>query len=209
MRRSYFTPLYEIGYRSEIFTCAEKVYEQVCQNGPGSRRCFFRYYMRKRWGGIQIPNTPRPGVFGPSCILCANCCVIVLTSLMSVFRGAAGFCLPDDVSQRRHMFRRQVCLQKRLQGGLLQWTWVSHNFLSLRPGGGLLRAPLPSFFQMRTAVFGTAYHASFPHMLYEFQTQVTQGQVTWSRQVTSPHKKFECSSKLHGLNDCLETFRDW
>ena len=58
------------------------------------------------------------------------------------------------------------------------------------------------------AVFGTPYHTSVPHMLCKFQTQATQGQVTRSRQVTSPHKKFECSSTLHRLNDSLETFRD-
>ena len=40
-------------------------------------------------------------------------------------------------------------------------------------------------------------------MLWKFQTQVTQGQVTRSRQVTSPHKKFKCSSTLHRQNGCL------
>ena len=39
------------------------------------------------------------------------------------------------------------------------------------------------------AVFGTPVHASFPHMLWKFQTQVALGQVTRSRQVTSPQKK--------------------
>ena len=29
------------------------------------------------------------------------------------------------------------------------------------------------------------------------------------RQVTTPHKKFRCSSKLRRLNNCLETFSDW
>ena len=47
------------------------------------------------------------------------------------------------------------------------------------------------------AIFGTPYHTSFPHMLWKFQTQFTQGQITRSRQVSLPHKKFECSSTLH------------
>ena len=80
-------------------------------------------------------------------------------------------------------------------------------------GGGVFEHPAMRFFvnSLKTAarssaVFGTPYHTSFPHMLCKCQTQVTQGQVTRSRQVTSPHKTFECSSTLHQLNDCLETF---
>ena len=76
--------------------------------------------------------------------------------------------------------------------------------------------PLQIFFSdcQKTAglcaeIFCTSYHASVPHMLWKFKIQVTQGQVTRSRQTTSPHKKFECSSTLHRLNDCLETFNDW
>ena len=39
----------------------------------------------------------------------------------------------------------------------------------------------------KAVVFGMPVHTSFPHM-WKFQTQVTQGQVTRSRQVTSPQK---------------------
>ena len=62
---------------------------------------------------------------------------------------------------------------------------------------------------LHATVFGTPYYKLFTHMLWKFQTQVTQGQVTRPRQVTSPHKKFECSSKLHRLNDCLQSFSGW
>ena len=48
------------------------------------------------------------------------------------------------------------------------------------------------------AVFGTPVHASFPHM-WKFRTQVTQGQVTKSRQVTSLQKS---------LND-RHSYADW
>ena len=111
---------------------------------------------------------------------------------------------------RRSSFRD---ITKRLEGG-------GKNSPS-PPGRGLTRAPVcvrvfehpPMRFFVNNvktapAVFGTHYHTSFPHMLWKFQTQVTQGQVTRSRQLTSPHKKFECSSTLHWLNDCLETFSD-
>ena len=80
-------------------------------------------------------------------------------------------------------------------------------------GGGCWELPLPFFSRLSknggtaAAVFDTPYHTSFPHILCKFQTQVMQGQVTRSRQVTSPHKKFECLSKLRRLNDRLETFR--
>ena len=88
--------------------------------------------------------------------------------------------------------------------------------INLRPtgGGGVWEPLLPffpdPFFQIakkRAAVFGTPYHTSITYM-WKFQTQVTQGQVTRSHQVTSPRKKLECSSKLHRLNDCLATFSD-
>ena len=77
--------------------------------------------------------------------------------------------------------------------------------------GGSWELP-PPFFQIAkkcATVFGTPYHTSFPHTLWKFQIRVTQGQVTRSRQVTSSDKKFECSSKLHRLNECLGTFNDW
>ena len=87
--------------------------------------------------------------------------------------------------------------------------------VNLRPaGGGVVETPLCFFPDCQktaalcAAVFGTPYNTSFPHMLWKFQTQVTQGQVTRSRQVTSPHQKFEYSPTLHRLNDCLETFSD-
>ena len=83
-------------------------------------------------------------------------------------------------------------------------------------GGGLLRTHLRFFPDCKKKKRGeqrrrfcTPYLTSFPYMLCKLQTQVTQDQVTRSRQVTSPHKKFEWSSKLHRLNDCLETFSDW
>ena len=40
-----------------------------------------------------------------------------------------------------------------------------------------------------SVIFDTPSHKSFPHMLWKFQTQATQGQVTRSRQVTSHQKK--------------------
>ena len=60
-----------------------------------------------------------------------------------------------------------------------------------------------SFFAYITVSFGTPIHISSPHMLLTFSTKVTQGQVTRSRQVTSPQKKFECSSLLHRLTNRL------
>ena len=42
---------------------------------------------------------------------------------------------------------------------------------------------------LRTAVFGAPVNTAFPHMLRKFHTQVTQGQLTRSRQVTSSQKK--------------------
>ena len=68
------------------------------------------------------------------------------------------------------------------------------------PGRGCLNTPVSFFADIlkttarSAAVFGTPVHASFPHILQKFQTQATQGQVTRSRQVTSPRKKFEFSS---------------
>ena len=56
---------------------------------------------------------------------------------------------------------------------------------------------------------GGPVHTSFPHMLWKFKTQIIQGQVTWSRQVTWPHKRFKCSSQLHRQKYCLENFSDW
>ena len=47
---------------------------------------------------------------------------------------------------------------------------------------------------LRATVFCTPVYTSFPHMFWNFQTQVIQDQVTRSRQKTSPQKKkFECS----------------
>ena len=73
--------------------------------------------------------------------------------------------------------------------------------------GGCLNTPPPSGFS--PTVFGTAIHTFYPHTLWKFQSQVTQGQVTRSRQVTSPQKNLECSSSLHRMNDHLETFSNW
>ena len=61
---------------------------------------------------------------------------------------------------------------------------------------------------LRAAVFGTPYHASFPHMLWKIHTQVTQGHVTRSRQVTSPYKSLNVRQSYTRPNDCLETFSD-
>ena len=73
--------------------------------------------------------------------------------------------------------------------------------INLRPdGGGLLRAPLRFFPDCQktaarsAAVFDTPYHTFFSQRLWKFKTQVTQGPVTRSRQMTSHHKKFEWSS---------------
>ena len=51
----------------------------------------------------------------------------------------------------------------------------------------------------RASVFGTTYHTSYRHILLKFQTQLKQGQVTRTRQVTSPHKN---------LND-RQSYTDW
>ena len=86
--------------------------------------------------------------------------------------------------------------------------------LTRAPLGGVWTPPMRFFVNnvkmaaRSAAVFGIPYHTSFSHMLWKFRTQVTQGQVTRPRQVTSPRNKFECSSTLHRLNDCLETFSD-
>ena len=66
------------------------------------------------------------------------------------------------------------------------------NFSTLWRG-----TPLLSFFfadiskDLVFAVFGTPVYTSFPHVLWKFQTQVTQGQVNRSRQVTSPQKSLK------------------
>ena len=54
-------------------------------------------------------------------------------------------------------------------------------------GGGGWTSP-SGFSQICAAVCGTPVFTSFPH-IWKFQTQVTQGQVTRSGQVTSPQKK--------------------
>ena len=60
-------------------------------------------------------------------------------------------------------------------------------------GGGLLRTPSVFPDCQKTAVLRFLAHlgirASFPHMLWKFQTQFTQGQITRLRQVTLPHTK--------------------
>ena len=66
--------------------------------------------------------------------------------------------------------------------------------LSPRRDGGALLRPLSLRFFFReypktTAVFDIPVHISVLHKLWKFQTQVTQGHVTRSRQVTSPKKK--------------------
>ena len=58
-----------------------------------------------------------------------------------------------------------------------------------RAGPGGVWTPPPSGFSQ-----GTAAYTYCPHTLWKFRTQVPQGQVTRSRQVTSPQKSFECSS---------------
>ena len=80
-------------------------------------------------------------------------------------------------------------------------------------GGGLLRTPF--LFLSRLSKNGGVARCFWHTLSYIFSahvvkisdpSQVTQGEVTRSRQVTSPHKKFEYYSTLHRLNDCLETF---
>ena len=64
--------------------------------------------------------------------------------------------------------------------------------LTRAPLGGQFEHPHEFFVNnLKTAarsasVFATPYHTSFSHRLWKFQTQVTQGQVTRSRQVTLP-----------------------
>ena len=115
--------------------------------------------------------------------------------------------------QKKNLSRHVPCREasKSDWKGLAEHSWNkivrTQNCPSIFWGG--CWDPPAVFVPDCAAVFGTPYRTSFPHTLWKFQIQVTQGQVTRSRQVTSSHKKFECSSKLHRLNDCLETFSNW
>ena len=64
------------------------------------------------------------------------------------------------------------------------------NFLNPRRAGCVFGRP---------HIFGTPVHASRSHVVWKFQTQVTQGQVTRSRQVTSPHLSL----------DARHSYTDW
>ena len=61
---------------------------------------------------------------------------------------------------------------------------------------GLLRAPLSVFLVcqrtavLRATLFDTPVHASVPHMLWKFQTEVAQGHVIRSPLVHSPQKSW-------------------
>ena len=61
----------------------------------------------------------------------------------------------------------------------------------------------PRFFR-RFSKTCTAIHTSFPPRLCKFQTQVTQGQVARSCQVTSPQKRFE---SRHSYTECPITLK--
>ena len=54
------------------------------------------------------------------------------------------------------------------------------------------------------AIFVTPIHTSFPHMLWKFHTQVTQGQVTRSRQKTLPQKSLNAR---HSYTEWLITLK--
>ena len=83
----------------------------------------------------------------------------------------------------------------------------SSIFLYLSPCWGVTEPSPPSLLRLRAGEL--FIHVFIPHMLHKFQTQVTQGQVTSQRQVTSPHNELECSSLLHQLNEWLETISHW
>ena len=60
----------------------------------------------------------------------------------------------------------------------LSFLWITLTRVPL--GGGVWTPPVRFFVnnlktaELRAAVFGIPYHTSFPHMLWKFQTQVTQ-----------------------------------
>ena len=103
-------------------------------------------------------------------------------------------------------------LQSRSLKMVMTYTYFRQTVLStfninLHPEEGRAR-PLSFPYCQKTSalcttVFGTPYHTYFLHMLGKFQKQVIKGQVTRSRQVTSPNNKFECLSQPHRLNDWL------
>ena len=95
-------------------------------------------------------------------------------------------------STNRHITREPADELQRRENA--QW-------IAPRRAGGCLNTPsgfsqISKKKQRRGAppFFGTPVHTFVSHILLKFQTQVTQGRVTRSRQMTSPHRKFKCSS---------------
>ena len=71
---------------------------------------------------------------------------------------------------------------------------LGRRTVSLKIGINLRRAGCVFVFEHTPSGFSQIskkMHTSFPHMLWKFQTQVIQGQVTRSRQVTSHQEMFE------------------
>ena len=90
---------------------------------------------------------------------------------------------------RKNVYFLSVCpLESKplILGQILELTAECEKCFNLRPAGGLLllRTPLRFFpdcqktAALRAAVFGTPYHTSFPHMLWNFRPR--------SRKVESP-----------------------
>ena len=78
-------------------------------------------------------------------------------------------------------------------------------------GRGLTRAvlgnvftPPPGFWRISKKRRGIPVHSPFPHMLWKLQTQVTQCQVTRSRQVTSSQKSLNVR---HSYTECPITLK--
>ena len=67
---------------------------------------------------------------------------------------------------------------------------VNSCVLNLPRAGLGVFAPPQFFCRCLKNGFGTPVYISLSHILWKFQIQVTQGQVTRSRQVASPQKKF-------------------
>ena len=97
------------------------------------------------------------------------------------------------------------------------WNWAfwpivtsECQTVNLRRAGGRGCLNTPQVFAaisktaaLRTAIFETPVDTSLPHM-WKFQTQVTQGHVTRSLQVTSPQKSFNAR---HSYTECPITLK--
>ena len=130
----------------------------------------------------------------------------------------------DDVKFSKSIFRRTMLPKAKLRTPLdfPRHSAYDRHFLckmvalkldlNPRPGGeGHFDHPLQFFADSAktaarsAAVFGTPYLASFPHLIWKFQVQVTSGQVTRSGQVISPPKMFAATPRLQFSSDQYET----